>query len=139
MSDLFKNQGITHDGLISFSPGESNKLVAEGAIIIDLRNPDYLDYKAFDVDNVINLPMDEFEEQMLKLDSKKYYILADTSGIHSRQYVESLQANGYHHVASMSGGFVEWERDGMPVRVDASERLSGSCACQLKPREKSKE
>ena len=34
-----------------------------------------------------------------------------------------------------SGGFVDWERDGLPVTPDISARLSGSCMCQIKPRE----
>ena len=35
----------------------------------------------------------------------------------------------------MAGGIVDWERDGLPVKTNIEERLSGSCMCQLKPRE----
>ncbi len=34
---------------------------------------------------------------------------------------------------------VDWERDGLPVKTNPEERLSGSCMCQLKPREGGKD
>jgi rhodanese-related sulfurtransferase len=136
MRDMFKNHGIQSRGILSVSPGEARGLVKEGAFLVDLRDTDYIDYKAFDVDHVVVLPMSVFEEQVKNLDPDGHYILADSSGIKSRIYVEKMQKLGYTHVASMSGGFVEWERDGMPVRVDVHERLTGACACQLRPRER---
>lgn len=136
MTDLFEHHGIIHQGVLSLSPAETFMLAARGVIIVDLRNTDYLAYKAFDLVNVISLPSEQFEEQSEKLDPDRYYVLADSSGIHSRLFAEKLRDRGFRHVAGMSGGFVEWERDGLPVRVNTNERLSGSCACQLKPRER---
>ena len=138
MSDLFKNHGIQTKGILSVSPRETSELVKQGAFLIDLRDTDFSDYKAFDVMNVISLPMGVFDEHAEKLDPENYYILADSSGLKSLMYAEKLKEKGFRHVSSMSGGFVEWERDGMPVRVDVNERLTGACACQLKPRERKK-
>lgn len=139
MPDLFHRLDMQSQGVLSVTPREANELVKEGAFLVDLRDTDYIDYKAFDVDHVIILPMSVFEEQVKNLDPGGYYILADSSGIKSHNYVEKMRNLGYTHVASMSGGFVEWERDGMPVRVDVHERLTGACACQLRPRERKKE
>ena len=136
MHDLFKYRGMIHHGVLSLSPREVHELVNRGLTIIDLRNPDYLAYKAFDVVNVLNLPMEQFDEGIEELAPDMYYVLADASGIRSREYAEKLQRMGFKHLASLSGGFVEWERDGMPVRENVRERLTGACACQLKPREK---
>jgi len=138
MQDLFEKHGIVTRGVLSVTPRETSHLVKEGAFLIDLRDTDFSDYKAFDVANVISLPMQVFDDHAQKLDPGKYYILADSSGLKSREYAQKLQQKGYKHTASMAGGFVEWERDGLPVRVDVNERLSGSCACQLKPREREK-
>lgn len=139
MPDLFHRLDMHSQGVLTVTPREANELVNEGAFLVDLRDTDYIDYKAFDVDHVIILPMSVFEEQVKNLDPGGYYILADSSGIKSHNYVEKMRKLGYTHVASMSGGFVEWERDGMPVRVDVHERLTGACACQLKPRERKRE
>ena len=136
MPDLFQNHGITHQGILSLSPHEALDLAKKGAFLVDLRDPDYADYKAFDVENVIGLPMDAFDAQLAKMAHSSYYILSDASGIKSREYAQKMLDKGFDHVATLSGGFVEWERDGMPVKVDINERLTGSCACQLKPRER---
>ena len=135
-SGLFKNRGIQHSGILSLSPRETLELLRQGAVLIDLRNTDYLDYKAFDADNVLSMPAEVFDEKIQEMDREGHYILADPSGIKSPHFVKKMLELGFRHVASMSGGFVEWERDGMPVKIDVNERLSGSCACQLKPREK---
>lgn len=136
MHDLFKNHGIQVQGVLSVSPRETRDLLAKGAVLLDLRDTDYSDYKAFDVGHVILLPEDVFDIESDKLDPEGFYILADSSGIKSRSYVGKLVKKGFVNVASMSGGFVEWERDGLPVKVDVNERLSGACACQLRPRER---
>lgn len=136
MTDLFKNQGIQTRGILSLSPRETHEMVKKGAFLIDLRDTDYSDYKAFDAPNVLNFPKEGFEQHLEKLDKKGYYILADSSGLKSRDYVRKMLDNSFIHVASMSGGFVEWERDGFPVSVDVNERLTGACACQLKPRDR---
>ena len=136
MTDLFKSHGIVYQGICSLSPRETNKLLGRGAILLDIREVDYTDYKAFDAENVLNLPKEKFEIQLNQLNPDKHYIVSDSSGIHTRDYAEKMISAGFQHVACLSGGFVEWERDGFPVREDINERLSGSCACQLKPRER---
>lgn len=45
---------------------------------------------------------------------------------------------GFQNTYNLAGGFVEWERDGLPIKIDVQERLSGSCMCQLKPRKRNK-
>ena len=138
MSYLFRNHGIQTKGILSLTPRETMELLNQGAFLIDLRDTDFSDYKAFDVPNVLSFPMEGFGQHLEKIDKEGYYILADSSGLKSRDYVQVMVDKGFMHVGSMSGGFIEWERDGMPVSVDVNERLSGSCACQLKPRERGK-
>ena len=62
-------------------------------------------------------------------------IFADAVGLKSREGVLFMNAHGYENVANMAGGIVDWERDGLPLTTDISNRLSGSCMCQLKTRE----
>lgn len=136
MKDPFNKVGIQTKGILSVTPRETNELVAKGVFIIDLRETDFSDYKAFGVDAVINMPMSIFDQGVDGLDKNAHYILADSSGLKSRLHAEKLLNNGFKHVAILSGGFIEWERDGFPVSTDVNERLSGACACQLKPRER---
>jgi len=63
-------------------------------------------------------------------------IVADSVGIHSHEAMLLLQTKGFQNIANLAGGMVEWERDGLPIKVDNEYQLSGSCVCQLKPRNK---
>ncbi len=135
---LFENTGVLRGDILNLTPKESLQLVKKGAFIIDLRDPDYLDYKIFDVENMINIPLSVLKDNTDKLPKDKALILADSSGLHSKSGVKALKEEGFENIANMAGGFLEWERDGLPVSIDINERLSGSCACQLKPRERNK-
>jgi rhodanese-related sulfurtransferase len=137
MQDIFKNYGIMTRGLLSVTPREALELVGQGAFILDLREIDFTYFKAFDVKHhVANTPISNFDEIIQTLDPGAFYILADSSGLKTRLHAEKLLDKDFKHVATMGGGFIEWERDGLPVSVDVNERLSGACACQLKPRER---
>jgi predicted sulfurtransferase len=65
-------------------------------------------------------------------------IFADTVGLRSKEAVIFLKEKGFKKIANMAGGIVDWERDGLPVKLNINERLTGSCMCQLKPRERRK-
>ena len=43
-----------------------------------------------------------------------------------------LKENGFQRFAVLSGGMVEWERNGGPVIIDKGEELTGSCICQMR-------
>jgi rhodanese-related sulfurtransferase len=128
--------GILHDGVLSVSPREAHMLSIQGAAVVDLRHKDYSDFKAFDLERVYYFSPQQLREQYSKLPDKCFLILADSAGLKSNEMVRFLMQKGFSQVAELAGGFVEWERDGMPILLDINERLSGACACQLKPREK---
>ncbi len=136
MQDLFENYGIITRGLLSVTPREALELVEKGAFILDLREMDFTDFKSIDVKNIVNIPLSTFDETIETLDLDAFYVLADSSGLKTRLHAEKMIDKGFKHVATMGGGFIEWERDGLPVSVDVNERMSGACACQLKPRER---
>jgi 3-mercaptopyruvate sulfurtransferase SseA len=72
------------------------------------------------------------------LPQDKHLIFADSVGLRSKDAVVLLKNRGFKNIANMAGGIVDWERDGLPIKTEIEERLSGSCMCQLKPRERRK-
>ncbi len=139
MRDLFRKHGLQTQGVLSVTPREALELLKEGAVLLDLRDRAYTDYKTFDVEPLFIFPKEDFDQRVDEMDRDGFYILADSSGIKSRLYAEKMKGIGFVHAASLSGGFVEWERDGLPVRENLNERLSGACACQLRPRERKRD
>ena len=138
MSELFKNKGIMNNKLLSLSGKETLEVCRQGAIIVDIREEYLNSYKMFGVDKVIYLPKGRFEQNYKTLPKDEYLVIADSAGLKSKEAASFLIRNGFEKVANLAGGMVEWERDQLPVNTDINERLTGSCMCQLKPRESSK-
>lgn len=121
-----------------YTPREALEHCRNGAVILDVRPELLCNYKAFDVPGVLYCPWQTLADHLEKLPADLEIIVADTSGIQSREVIALLVQAGFNHVAGLGGGMVEWERDGMPMILDNHSRLSGSCMCQLKFREKKK-
>lgn len=129
------NLGFFSHGVLNITPGESFELCEKGAIIVDVRENYLSAFKMFKVGKVIYLPFSKLEEYYEDLPKDKPLIFADAVGLSSREGVLFMNSHGYDNVANMVGGLVDWEQDGLPINTDINYRLSGSCMCQLKPRD----
>jgi rhodanese-related sulfurtransferase len=136
MPGFFKEYGIVSDGILNLSPNESLLLLNSGAILVDVREEYLNNFKNFDVPELICMPKSRLLNDYSSLPHDRYLIFADTVGLRSKEAVIFLIEKGFDKVANMAGGIVDWERDGLPITADISNRLSGSCMCQLKTREK---
>lgn len=128
--------GFTAHGVKNLTPRESYDLCSGGAIIVDVREAYLNNFKMFNAENVIYLPYSELAGSYSELPRDILLIFADTVGLRSRDGVLFMNEHGYENVFNMAGGIVDWERDGLPLTTDINNRLSGSCMCQMKARER---
>jgi rhodanese-related sulfurtransferase len=135
MNNIFENYGFISCGILNVSPLESYELCGKGAIIVDVREVYLNNFKNFDVPEILFIPISKLVQELSELPQEKYLIFADTVGLRSKEAVVLLKEKGFIKIANMAGGIVDWERDGLPLKTNIEERLSGSCMCQLKPRE----
>ena len=135
MNDLFDNYGFVSSGIFNVSPREAFELCGKGAVIVDVREAYLNNFKNFDVPEIMFIPLSKLVQKLSELPQDKYLIFADTVGLRSKEAVVLLKDKGFVKIANMAGGIVDWERDGLPLKTNIEERLSGSCMCQLKPRE----
>jgi len=135
MNSLFDNYGFLSSGILNVSPREAFELCGKGAVIVDVREVYLNNFKNFEVPEILFIPMSNLEQKLSELPQDKYLIFADTVGLRSKEAVIFLKDKGFIKIANMAGGIVDWERDGLPLNTNIEERLSGSCMCQLKPRE----
>ncbi|MDA3780442.1 MAG: rhodanese-like domain-containing protein [Bacteroidales bacterium] len=132
MNDFFKNKGFVSSGILHVSPKEASELCQQGAIIVDVCE-DYMGrFKMFDVEELIFCPKSILEDSYLDLPKNKPLIFADAVGLRSKEAVLFLKDQGFENIANMAGGMVEWERKLLPVKIDKSEHLTGSCMCMLR-------
>jgi rhodanese-related sulfurtransferase len=137
MDELFLGKGFDNAGIRNLTPRETLDICRKGAILIDVREEYMNRFKMIDVPEVIYCPFSILEETYQNLPKDKPMIFADAAGLHSKKAVQFLIDKGFgDQIANMAGGLVEWERDGLPLIIDKSEQLSGSCMCQLRPRNK---
>ena len=137
MEDGFFSCGFFSAGIMNVTPCKALSLCEMGAILVDVREENISRHKMFGVPEVIYCPFSMLEETYRHLPEDKPMIFADASGLHSKEAVKLLMEKGLAgRIANLAGGLVEWERDEMPLIIDHSEQLSGSCMCQLRPRGK---
>ncbi len=137
MNELFGNKGFESNGILHLVPRDAYELCMKGAVLMDVREEYMNRYKMFDVPEVIYCPLSILEENVENLPAGKPLIFADAAGLHSKEAALLLIGKGLgQYIANLAGGLVEWEHDGLPLIIDKSEKLSGACMCQLKPRDK---
>jgi rhodanese-related sulfurtransferase len=139
MNNLYNDYGFLSCGIFNVSPREAFELCGKGAILVDVREEYLKNFKIFDVPEILSIPISKLVKEVSELPTEKYLIFADTVGLRSKEAVVLLKDKGFLKVVNMAGGIVDWERDGLPLKTNIEERLSGSCMCQLKPREGGKD
>jgi rhodanese-related sulfurtransferase len=130
--------GFISQGMLHLTPRETLDACAQGAVLVDVREEYMSRYKTIDVPELIYCPKSLLNDVYNELPHDKLLVFADAAGLHSKESVIFLQSKGFENIANMAGGLIEWERDGLPLVVDKTEMLTGSCMCQLRKRSKVK-
>lgn len=128
--------GLNSDKCNVFALGlkEAYRACELGAVMLDVREAYHTAYKQFNVPQVLYMPQSLWEELYACLPHDKWLIIADVSGNMSTDLYAKLLNKGFSKLCVLSGGFVAWERLGLPVTIDPHQAFSGSCVCQLKQR-----
>ena len=103
-------------------------------MLVDLREPYETNFRVFDVEEVLYVPWSRFAASFGLLPRDRPLVLADASGIYCREAARILAAAGYSNLAKLSGGMIDWDAAGLPVRKDGDYELRGQCACRMKTR-----
>lgn len=106
-------------------------LLTEGALLVDVREPNEVAALAFDVDAQVRLPLSQLEQRWAELPRDRALVLACETGVRSLKATYFLQYQGYERVANMGGGLVKWMAKGFPVKGrrhhDAAMAATTSC------------
>ncbi len=124
------------NGINYVCPVEVPELLAKGAQLVDIREDFEIFLKTFLVENIIYLPFKNLKEDHTSLSVDVPLIIADSVGLWSKEAVLFLQSKGYENIASLAGGIIDWERDGLPLKNDKGQQLNGPCLCMLKPQKR---
>lgn len=101
---------------------EALALSKEGALVIDVREPDELAELAYDVENIKNIPLGELESRLAEVPKNKQVIVVCKKGGRSSQAYELLKNNGFENISNMQGGMNAWSEKGLPTLADGEKK-----------------
>lgn len=91
-------------------------LIASGnGIVLDVRTPEEVAQGIIPDAYVIDIYQSGFEEKIQSLPKDKEVYVYCASGVRSRQAAEILLNNGFPKVYNLSGGIVDWKKNGFEV------------------------
>lgn len=98
------------------SASEAYKMIQQNTLLVDVRETSEVAAQAYNVANVVNIPMSEFQGRMSEIPKDKPVILACLSGARSAQALSMLQAQGFAQAMNLEGGMMAWQAQGLPVK-----------------------
>ena len=113
-------------------PTTTQGRVKEGALLVDVRERDEVAALAYDVPNIINIPLTEFEDRYNEVPKDKEVIMVCKGGGRSLRAAGFLVNHGYTNVVNMEKGIIRWVQKGFPTKGDTSSVLTkneGSGCC----------
>lgn len=105
-------------------PTTTQEWVKRGALLIDVREKDEVDQLAYNVPNIINIPLSEFEERYTEIPKDKEVVTVCKSGGRSLRAAGFLLNHGYTKVVNMEHGIIRWVQKGFPTKGDTASVLS---------------
>ena len=107
-------------------PTTTLRMSREGALLVDVRERDEIDSLAFDVPDLLVMPMSEFEQRCAELPRDRDLVMVCRVGERSLKATYFLMYLDYTRVANMEGGIAKWARKGFPVEGNASAAIASA-------------
>ena len=105
-------------GVPSIDVGEADRRRREPglcALVVDVREPNEFGAVRLE-DGVALVPMSQFAQRWEELPRDRPLLVMCASGSRSAAATAHLLRNGYTDVVNVTGGIIDWERAGLPVR-----------------------
>lgn len=113
-------------------PTTSQRLLKEGALLVDVREPDEVAQMGYAGCDVLTIPLSQFEDRWHEVPRDRDVILACAVGVRSLKATYFLMYQGYDRVMNMKPGIARWAARGFPITgsaeaVASSEAASSCC------------
>ncbi len=109
-------------------PTKTQVLLKNGALLVDVREKDEVAQLAYDVPNMMHIPLTQFEERFTEIPKDKNVVLVCRSGVRSLRATGFLVYHGYDKVVNMKHGIIRWAQKGFPTKGDTASVLENATA-----------
>ncbi len=96
-------------------PAEAFAKSKQGALFVDVREKSELEAEAYDVPDLLHIPLGELELRFNEIPCDRDVVLVCRGGGRSLQALRFLIGQGYVNAANMKQGILGWMREGFPV------------------------
>ena len=100
--------------LLGVTPQEAQRLIEEGATLVDVRSPG--EWAQGRAPQAVHIPLNRIEGAVRKLDADRPVVTVCRSGSRSAHAAKVLRSAGYE-VHNLRGGMRAWASAGLPVRA----------------------
>lgn len=97
-------------------PTTTRRLLAAGALLVDVRERGEVARLACDVPDIVVMPLSEFEQRFAELPRDRDLVMVCQSGPRSLKATYFLMYQGYTRVANLEGGLFKWASKGFPIK-----------------------
>lgn len=109
-------------------PTTTQAWVKKGALLVDVREKEELGILAYDVPNIMNIPLSEFEERYTEVPKNMDVVMVCKSGGRSLRAAGFLVNHGFTNVVNMKHGITRWVQKGFPTKGDITVvQVNDSC------------
>jgi rhodanese-related sulfurtransferase len=100
------------------SPIEVNALLENDVLLVDVRETDELAEIAYDVKNLLNVPLSQFEQRYTEIPTDQKVVFACRAGVRSARAIQFLVHNGYDAslLINLEGGMNAWQGYGLKTK-----------------------
>lgn len=109
-------------------PTTTQEWIKEGVLLVDVREKDEVAELAYDVPNIINIPLSEFEERFNEIPKDQKVVMVCKGGGRSLRAAGFLVNHGYENVVNMQHGIARWVQKGFPTKGDTT-IVTGDGSC----------
>lgn len=114
-------------------PTTTQKWIASGALLVDVREREEADMVSYDVPEIMLIPLTEFDERYTEIPKDRDVVMVCKSGGRSLRAANFLIHHGYDKVVNMKHGLIRWVQRGFPTKGDTTSLLSKQGDCCSKP------
>lgn len=108
-------------------PVKATLMVRNGALMVDVRETDEVAELAYDVENIVNVPLSELENRLSEIPKDKEVVLACRTGNRSGQAADILAKHGYTNLVNLEGGIVAWQEKSLPTITGGKSTKKAAC------------
>ena len=129
VEQALKNFIVTTNQAPEIDPAEALERARAGALFVDVREANEIAQLAYDVPNLLHIPLGELESRFMEIPNDKDVVMVCQGGGRSLNAVYFLMERGYSNTVNMRKGILGWFEKDFPVKQGETFDANNASCC----------